>query len=75
VFHEVAEQRGLPGAGLPTEHDGPTLTGANVGQELVKRLALRLPAKESNGAISQMEDPSNATLYLLWRFGAGAEVY
>jgi hypothetical protein len=49
MLGQIIEERGLAHARLTAEHDDSALTGANVGQELVKRNALRLPPQESNG--------------------------
>jgi hypothetical protein len=53
---QISEERGLTRARLTAEHDGSALTGANVGQELVKRRALRLPPQESYGTVSPMQE-------------------
>ena len=56
MLGQIAEQRRLAYARLTAEHDGSALTGANVGQELVKRRALRLPPQESYGTVSPMQE-------------------
>jgi hypothetical protein len=61
VRGQITEERGLARAWLTTEHDGSALTGANVGQELVEHLTLRLPPQESYGTVSPMQETP------LWR--------
>jgi hypothetical protein len=74
MLGQIAEQGRLSHARLTAEHDSSALTGANVGQELVKRTALRLPPQESNGTVSPMEGVLYcATLYLPGATSSGSE--
>jgi hypothetical protein len=74
VLGQITEERGLARARLTAKHEGSALTGANVGQEPVKRLALRLPPQKSYVTVSPVEGPpSGATLYLLSATISGSE--
>ena len=57
ALREVGEQFGLAYARLSAEHEGVTLTGANLAQEPVKLLTLRLPSKESHGRLPRWKGP------------------
>jgi hypothetical protein len=64
ALREVGEQFGLAYARLSAEHEGVTLTGANLAQEPVKLLTLRLPSKSrmdvcpDGGALSSNPIPA-----------------
>jgi hypothetical protein len=74
VLGQITEERGLARARLTAKHEGSALTGANVGQEPVERLALRLPPQKSYVTVSPVEGPpSGATLYLLSATVSGSE--
>ncbi len=66
MLGQIIEERGLAHARLTAEHDDSALPGPSVGQELVERLALRLPPQESDRTVSPIEGaPFDATLLLL----------
>jgi hypothetical protein len=74
VLGQISEERGLAHARLTAKHEGSALAGANVGQDSVKRIALRLPPQKSYVTLSPVEGaPSGATLYLLSATVSGSE--